>query len=1387
MPEPSRIGLTGGLTGPSPAPHGLLPEARLLFTARLTGAPSRESTHSTWSSACFPVRPRRHPLGGVEPHAIPPVDVIDADDHRVRIEVGTPRDTVADLADALGVRAPFGLEIGGIVVAPQRPLVEVESLVEGARVAPLGGPSDSAQPPDATSTFEFAIVAGPSCRPWVPLPTGRHGVGRSPALTVHLDDPSVELHHALLVVDRSVRIVQLTGRTPIDVVTPDGSAPVVDDGDGIEIRPGDVVAIGASRVAFRVAPADAASTASNRDVHASTVGPAAGDPWHRELRRGPPPPDEAPDDPIRLPMPSPRDPFPPATALVGAGVAALGAVVLAVVLGQAMFAVIALVGALASFATWVVGVVGVARRRARARRSARAADAHFEQRLRDHHRLAGDRHRARNPDLAQLIGDALGERHLVWSRRIGRDGVRVGLGPGTLALQPVVESGDSSRPDPSATQLATVGRWSCVSGVVIPVVIAPAEAFAVAGAPHAVRGLLRSIVIQVATTLGPADVQIVVVSDDAPGWEWVSWLPHARSALGDVLVFGTDELERLADVGSMAVPLDDRRVVLIVDAPDALTVRTGPLRRFVGSDRVSTIVGCAAGAGVPNVCRRVLTIGSTGRAEWSGPRRDDDPTVDEVLVAGLGEPVARRVARALAGLADPEDVTESVAGMPATLAFSALHPEVLGRGVAGIVDAWLAGGDDPPLAVVVGASVDGVVELDLDRDGPHALIAGTTGSGKSELLRTIVVGLAAAVSPAHLQFVLVDYKGGATFDGCRTLPHTVGLVTDLEGGLAERALVSLEAELTRRERLFRDAAAADLREYRTRGRPPLLASGRDDRRIRDDGAGRAGIPAGVGRDRPARPQPRGAPRPGDAAARRGGERRHQGEHQSASRPAGQRSGRRDRCRRRRSPCHVPETAAGPVCGAARARRVGRVPGGVDGGPASHRPSHPVGPTVAANAIRSARTTRRTIGPRTACDELSAIVDSIRRAAEQTGSAADSRVWLEPLPALLEPGLVSECVASGGPGETNSRMDGPTHDAVGVIDDPAHQTRRPLRWDVAAGNLLLVGAIGSGVTSTIVSLAAAACRTSSPDDLHVYVIDGHGDRSLDGLAQIAHCGGVIRLGDGQRVDRLLRRLDAEIDRRAVERSDADPTILLLIDGIGALRRSLDTIDRLAVLALLDRILEAGPAAGITTCCSTDGTNVGAPIPAADRWIFRVDEHAAAHMGVGRGVAAERPPGRLRVMSSGLDAQVAVGADGLAELSGRAPGVGPRAIELLPAWIDPAELPASEHRSTTGRSVRRLVLGRRADDLEPASLDVPAGDHIFIGGAGRTGTSTVLAQVAAAWRSLEGERSVVEWLRRSPILVGRAGRRCHGRQPEWTAPRDRRCPSGRRHRWRDRQRS
>ena len=108
----------------------------------------------------------------------------------------------------------------------------------------------------------------------------------------------------------------------------------------------------------------------------------------------------------------------------------------------------------------------------------------------------------------------------------------------------------------------------------------------------------------------------------------------------------------------------------------------------------------------------------------------------------------------------------------------------------------------------------GPVELDLVRDGPHLLIAGSTGSGKSELLRSLVTGLAIRHAPDDVAFVLIDYKGGAAFAECAGFPHTLGLVTDLDGHLTSRALTSLDAEIRRRESAFAEAGVADLDDYR---------------------------------------------------------------------------------------------------------------------------------------------------------------------------------------------------------------------------------------------------------------------------------------------------------------------------------------------------------------------------------------------------------------------------------------------------------------------------------------------------------------------------------------------------------------------------------------------
>ena len=114
----------------------------------------------------------------------------------------------------------------------------------------------------------------------------------------------------------------------------------------------------------------------------------------------------------------------------------------------------------------------------------------------------------------------------------------------------------------------------------------------------------------------------------------------------------------------------------------------------------------------------------------------------------------------------------------------------------------------------LGRGADGIVSLDLGPSGSHALVGGTTGSGKSELLQTMVASLAAEYPPSRVGFLLVDYKGGAAFKDAMRLPHCVGVVTDLDEHLTRRVILALDAEIRRREELLADAGARDLTELR---------------------------------------------------------------------------------------------------------------------------------------------------------------------------------------------------------------------------------------------------------------------------------------------------------------------------------------------------------------------------------------------------------------------------------------------------------------------------------------------------------------------------------------------------------------------------------------------
>ncbi|WP_104136361.1 FtsK/SpoIIIE domain-containing protein [Arthrobacter sp. ZGTC131] len=158
----------------------------------------------------------------------------------------------------------------------------------------------------------------------------------------------------------------------------------------------------------------------------------------------------------------------------------------------------------------------------------------------------------------------------------------------------------------------------------------------------------------------------------------------------------------------------------------------------------------------------------------------------------------------------PEDATCPAASLPSTC----LLTDILDASAAGTAQRWAAGRLMPGLAVPIGRSANGVRVLDLEADGPHVLIAGTTGSGKSELLRTLTAALALSFPPDRVNVLFFDFKGGSGLGPLTALPHCAGMLTDLTRSELDRTLVSLRAEVRRREEALAAAAAPDLAAYR---------------------------------------------------------------------------------------------------------------------------------------------------------------------------------------------------------------------------------------------------------------------------------------------------------------------------------------------------------------------------------------------------------------------------------------------------------------------------------------------------------------------------------------------------------------------------------------------
>lgn len=191
-----------------------------------------------------------------------------------------------------------------------------------------------------------------------------------------------------------------------------------------------------------------------------------------------------------------------------------------------------------------------------------------------------------------------------------------------------------------------------------------------------------------------------------------------------------------------------------------------------------------------------LTVGSLAQARTTSSTAPGGPVPGRALVATL-MPAARFVTLHCGRSAETGPRTWPDHGLG----------ELCDDAPGAIRARWRSPASGP---VSIGRGTDGDVGIDLFSDGPHALVAGTTGSGKSLLLQTWLLSMALAQPPRRLRFVLIDFKGGATFSPLQDLPHTDSVLDDFDSGLAFRALVSVRAEITHRERLLADHGCADV-------------------------------------------------------------------------------------------------------------------------------------------------------------------------------------------------------------------------------------------------------------------------------------------------------------------------------------------------------------------------------------------------------------------------------------------------------------------------------------------------------------------------------------------------------------------------------------------------
>ncbi|MFF7854807.1 type VII secretion protein EccCa [Streptomyces sp. NPDC007904] len=1108
-----------------------------------------------------------------------------------------------------------------------------------------------------------------------------------------------------------------------------------------------------------------------------------------------------------------------ATALLPmAGV--MGSVVMMTVIRNSRFAVVgavvlvfALLGAVALF----LSQRGKAQR---TRRTQRERYLEYLEELREElgaaERRLRDAERELNPP-PEALYDLVRDPARLWERR-RRDTdflrLRVGLGDVPVQEPSIQQSGAGgvlTPPDPFMLNEARAlqRRFATAADMPLTVPLDRAGNVSVIGDREDVLRVARALLVQAAVTHAPDDVALAlaVPGERLAEWEWAKWLPHVldprahdgpvaarriapdvrqlagllRHELGRRSAYAAEVRRGLADRNALRLT---GRLLVVVDAhgepaaelprPDAavglpdmgVTVVHLLQERVHEPDEVSVRLTVDGERVVVEDLRGSTAEGTTA------PVTAAEGGVDPVTAAG-----AEGIARLLAPLRlSPESVAE---GSPVTGPVD--FPALLGIADPADLDLsalWKPRGERDFLRVPIGLTDrHEPVLLDLKESsqlgmGPHGLCVGATGSGKSELLRTLVLALAATHSPEDLALVLVDYKGGATFAPFAELPHTAGMITNLENqaGLVERVHSSLAGEVKRRQQVLKDAGnVADIGHYavlRATRRPDLeplphlfvvidefgeLLTAKPDFIDLFLSIGRIGRSIGVHLLL-------------SSQRIEGG--RLKGLDTYLSYRLGLRTFSADESRTvldTTDAFHLP-----PLPGFGYLKvdtstyerfKAGYV-SGAHHGPAvrEQRDEEPLAlPYPAYNTAgrteepeEEPAATRRETGPTV----LSLMVGRLAGAAP-----AVRRIWLPPLPDAVALDTAAGPVRVSERGLHLARATGGMRVPLGVLDDPARQWQG--RWELdlttAGGHVAVIGGPQSGKTTLLRTLVLSLAVTHTPRDVAVYGLDLVGG-GLSALAALPHVGGVAGRADRERAARTVAEVRAMLaERETVFREHGidsvdqlrrlraqgrlphlgSTDVVLVVDGFGALRDDFADLDE-PVADLLKR----GGGYGIHVVAGMlrwNDVRIATQSLFGTRVELRLNDPADSS--VDRKLSETLSPDVPgRVLTDGkLFAQAALPRiDGSPTTGDLGPALDEAARTVRATWhgepaapvrVLPARLPVTRLPSPAAEP-RRIPLGLDQDALAPVLLDLFGGDqHLLVLGDNECGKTNLLKLIVA----------------------------------------------------------